>query len=85
MAKMIKRGDEVTVISGEHKDKKGKVLEVFRVKNRIIVEGVNLVKRHERKTQDNPEGSIVEREASLHYSNIMLSSRHTDRVSRRTS
>ena len=62
------------------KAKKGKVLEVFRAKNRIIVEGVNLVKRHERKTQDNPEGSIVEREASLHYSNIMLSSRHAERV-----
>ncbi|MBT4667817.1 MAG: 50S ribosomal protein L24 [Opitutae bacterium] len=84
MAKMIKRGDEVTVISGEHKGKKGKVLEVFRTKNRIIVEGVNLVKRHERKTQDNPEGSIVEREASLHYSNIMLSSRHAERVARLT-
>jgi large subunit ribosomal protein L24 len=85
MAKMIKRGDEVTVISGEHKGKKGKVLEVFRAKNRIIVEGVNLVKRHERKTQDNPEGSIVEREASLHYSNIMLSSRHAKRLARLTS
>jgi|TARA_B110000495_G_scaffold117171_1_gene101714 large subunit ribosomal protein L24 len=84
MAKMIKRGDEVTVISGEHKAKKGKVLEVLRAKNRIIIEGVNLVKHHERKTQDNPEGSIVEREASLHYSNIMLSSRHTEREARRT-
>jgi large subunit ribosomal protein L24 len=85
MAKMIKRGDEVTVISGEHKDRKGKVLEVLRAKGRIIVEGVNLVKHHERKTQDNPEGSIVEREASLHYSNVMLSSRHTERVASRTS
>lgn len=85
MGKMIKRGDDVTVIAGEHKNKKGKVLEVLRAKNRIIIEGVNLVKRHERKSQDNPEGSIIEREASLHYSNIMLSSRHTDRVSRRTS
>ena len=85
MPKMIKRGDEVTVIAGEHKDRKGKVLEVLRTKNRIIVEGVNLVKHHERKTQDNPEGSIVEREASLHYSNVMLSSRHTERVAKRTS
>nr|MBT4215204.1 50S ribosomal protein L24 [Bacteroidota bacterium] len=85
MSKMIKRGDEVTVISGEHQNTNGKVLEVLREKNRIIVEGVNLVKRHERKTQDNPEGSIVEREASLHYSNVMLSSRHAERIAKRTS
>mgnify|MGYP001228774414 CR=1 FL=1 len=85
MAKMIKRGDEVTVISGEHKGRKGKVLEVLRAKNRIIVEGVNLVKRHERKTQDNPEGSITERESSLHYSNVMLSSLHSERVAKRSS
>ena len=85
MAKMIKRGDEVTVIAGEHKGRKGKVLEVLRAKNRIIVEGVNLVKRHERKTQENPEGSIVEREASLHYSNVMLSSRYAERVAKKTS
>jgi large subunit ribosomal protein L24 len=84
MSKMIKRGDEVTVIAGEHQDSKGKVLEVLREKNRISVEGVNLVKRHECKIQDNPEGSITEREASLHYSNVMLSSRHSERVAKRT-
>tara|TARA_Y100001934_G_C12159809_1_gene681410 strand:+ start:324 stop:581 length:258 start_codon:yes stop_codon:yes gene_type:complete len=85
MAKRIKRGDEVIVISGEHKGRSGKILEILPTKNRVIVEGVNLVKRHERKTQDNPEGAIVEREASLHYSNVMLSSRHSVRQERRVS
>ena len=85
MAKRIKRGDEVVVISGEHKGRSGKILEILPNKNRVIVEGINLVKRHERKTQDNPEGAIVEREASLHYSNVMLSSRHSERQAGRAS
>ena len=72
MAKSIKKGDEVIVIAGDHKSKKGKVLQVLRDKNRVIVEGVNMIKKHERKSQDNPQGSIVEREASIHYSNVML-------------
>lgn len=72
MAKSIKKGDEVIVIAGDHKSKKGKVLQVLRDKDRVIVEGVNMIKKHERKSQDNPQGSIVEREASIHYSNVML-------------
>ena len=68
----IKKGDEVVVIAGDHKGSKGKILQVFRAKNRVIVEGVNLIKKHERKSQDNPEGSIVERESSIHYSNVKL-------------
>ena len=70
MANKIKKGDEVVVIYGDHKGSKGKILQVIRTKNRVIVEGVNLIKKHERKTQDNPQGSIVEREASIHYSNV---------------
>ena len=70
MANKIKKGDEVVVISGDHKGSKGKILQVIRTKNRVIVEGVNLIKKHERKTQDNPQGSIVEREASIHCSNV---------------
>ena len=70
MANKIKKGDEVVVISGDHKGSKGKILEVIRAKNRVLVEGVNLVKKHERKTQDNPQGSIVERESSIHFSNV---------------
>ena len=74
MANKIKKGDEVVVISGDHKGSKGKILEVIRAKNRVLVEGVNLVKKHERKTQDNPQGSIVERESSVHISNVKKSS-----------
>ncbi len=70
MANKIRKGDEVVVISGDHKGSKGKILEVFRTKNRVLVEGVNLVKKHEKKTQENPQGAIVEREASIHFSNI---------------
>ena len=75
MSKKIKKGEEVIVIAGDHKGKKGKVLQVLRDKNRVIVEGVNLLKKHEKKTQDNPQGSIVEREFPIHYSNVMLAER----------
>lgn len=74
MANKLKKGDEVVVIAGDHKGNKGKILEFNRAKNRVLVEGVNLVKKHERKTQDNPQGSIVEREASIHFSNIKKTS-----------
>ena len=70
MATKLKKGDEVVVITGDDKGSKGKILEVERDKNRILVEGINMSKKHERKTQDNPQGSIVEREASIHYSNV---------------
>jgi large subunit ribosomal protein L24 len=73
MSNKLKKGDEVVVIAGDHKGSKGKILEVLRTKNRVLVEGVNLVKKHERKTQDNPQGSIVEREASIHFSNVKKS------------
>jgi large subunit ribosomal protein L24 len=58
------------VIAGDHKGKKGKILHVNRIKNRVLVEGVNLIKKHEKKSQDNPQGSIVERESSIHISNV---------------
>jgi len=70
MALKIKKGDEVVVTAGDHKGSKGKVLEIIRAKNRVLVEGINLVKKHEKKSQDNPQGSIIEREASIHYSNL---------------
>ena len=73
MATKLKKGDEVTVIAGDHKGSKGKILEVIRGNDRVLVEGVNLVKKHERKTQYNPQGSITEREASIHVSNVSKS------------
>jgi large subunit ribosomal protein L24 len=72
MASKFKKGVEVVVIAGDHKGSKGKILQVLRSKERVLIEGVNLVKKHERKTQDNPQGAIVEREASIHISNIKL-------------
>lgn len=71
MAKSIKREEEVVVISGSHKGKRGKVLEVKKG-NSVLVEGVNLITKYERKTQENPEGSSIKREAPIHYSNVML-------------
>lgn len=71
MAKAIKREQEVVVISGAHKGKRGKVLEV-KAPQKVLVEGVNLVTKYERKTQENPEGGSVEKEAPIHYSNVML-------------
>ena len=73
MATKIKKGDEVVVTTGDHNGSKGKILQVLREKNRVIVEGVNMIKKHEKKSQDNPQGSIVEREASIHFSNVRKS------------
>jgi large subunit ribosomal protein L24 len=68
----IKKGDTVRVISGEHKGKEGLVTEVDRKKNRVKVEGVNLVKKHSKPSAKHPQGGIVEQEAGLHISNVML-------------
>ncbi len=70
----IKRGDDVVVISGSHKGKEGKILEILPAKYRARVEGVAMVKRHLKKTQESPQGSISEREGSIHISNLMLKS-----------
>ncbi|HAE86407.1 TPA: 50S ribosomal protein L24, partial [Candidatus Marinimicrobia bacterium] len=59
----VKKNDTVKVITGKDRGKTGKILKVFPVRNRIIVEGVNLVKRHTRPNQQNPQGGIVEKEA----------------------
>jgi len=68
----IKKGDLVYVIAGKDKGKKGKVQEVAPSRNRAVVEGVNLVKKHLRRSQDNPQGAIIERPAFMHLSNLML-------------
>ena len=69
--KVIKN-DNVLVVSGNYKGKKGKVLKVFPKDNRVIVEGVNFIKRHTRPTQKNQQGGIVEKEAPIHVSNLMV-------------
>jgi len=68
----IVKGDKVRVIRGNHRDKEGRVLRIEPEKGRVIVEGVNLRKRHQRPTQDNPEGGIVSFEAPIDVSNVML-------------
>lgn len=68
----FRKGDEVVVIAGADKGARGKVLRLDRKRNRVTVEGVNRVKRHQRPTQTNPQGGIVEREQPIHLSNVML-------------
>jgi large subunit ribosomal protein L24 len=68
----IKRNDTVVVIAGKEKGKRGKVLVVLRDRQRVIVERVNFIKRHQRPTQKVRQGGIIEREGSLHVSNVML-------------
>jgi len=78
----IRRNDTVVVISGKEKGKRGKVLVVLPEKQRIIVERVNFIKRHQRPTQKVRQGGIIEREASLHVSNVMLVCGKCDRPTR---
>lgn len=70
----VKRNDVVVVISGSHKGKSGKILEVLPAKQRARVEGVAMMKRHLKKSQEHPQGTISEREGSVHISNLMLQS-----------
>ena len=78
----IRKGDLVQVISGNDKGKRGKVLSVAREKNRAIVEGIRMMKRHTRPTQRDPQGGIVEREATIHISNLMVICPKTDKPTR---
>jgi large subunit ribosomal protein L24 len=79
----VKRGDQVVVIAGSHRGKEGKVLEVLAEAQRVRVEGVAMIKRHLKKSQEHPQGSIVEREGSVHVSNLMLKSRQEARRARK--
>jgi large subunit ribosomal protein L24 len=72
MAARIKKGDVVEVLAGSDKGKTGRVLRVYPDKDRLVVEGVNMIRRHTRPTQRNPKGGIVEKEASIHISNVKL-------------
>ena len=68
----VRKNDQVVVISGNFKGKQGKVLKVFPEANRVIIEGVNVRKRHSRPTQKNPQGGIVQKEMPIHASNAMV-------------
>ena len=68
----IKKGDIVIVITGDYKGKQGTVLRVLNKTNRVVVEGVNIVTKHARPSQSNPDGGISKKEAPIHASNVML-------------
>lgn len=67
----VKKGEEVVVIAGSELGKRGKILHVHTKKERVTIEGLKMVKRHMKKSQQNPQGAIVEREGTIHISNVM--------------
>ncbi|NLK00812.1 MAG: 50S ribosomal protein L24 [Clostridia bacterium] len=75
----VKKGDTVMVITGKDTGKKGKVLRALPRQQRVVVEGINIVKRHQRPTQALPQGGIIEKEAALHASNVMVICSKCDR------
>ena len=68
----VKRGDTVEVISGNHKGATGKVLQVIAAKQHVLIEGVRMIKKHTRRSQDSPQGAIIEREGPIHISNVKV-------------
>ncbi len=68
----VRKGDQVEVISGNFRGSSGRILAVFPEKQRVLVEGVRIIKKHLRKSQDNPSGKIAEREGPIHISNVKL-------------
>ena len=77
----VRKGDNVEVISGNFRGSSGKVLEVIARKQRVLIEGVRLIKKHLKKSQDNPQGKIAEREGPIHISNVRVLERG-ERVSK---
>ena len=68
----VKKGDNVEVIAGNFRGSSGKILQVIGKKERVLIEGVRMIKKHLRKSQDNPQGKIAEREGPIHISNVKL-------------
>jgi large subunit ribosomal protein L24 len=68
----VKKGDHIEVVSGNFRGSSGRILAVFPQKQRVLVEGVRIIKKHLRKSQDNPSGKIAEREGPIHISNVKL-------------
>jgi large subunit ribosomal protein L24 len=68
----VKRGDTVQVISGNHRGSSGKILQVIAAKSQVVIEGVRLIKKHQRKSQEQPNGAIIEREGPIHISNVKI-------------
>ena len=68
----VRKGDNVVVIAGNHSGKTGKILQVLLKKDQVLVEGVRIIKKHARKSQDRPQGGIIEREGPIHISNVKI-------------
>ena len=81
----VKRNEEVVVIAGTEKGKRGKVIQMLPKKERVVVEGVKMIKKHMRKSQQYPQGAIIEREGSLHISNVMSAEKFDSRAAKRNS
>lgn len=79
----VKKGDEVVVIAGAEKGKRGKIIAVESKKQRVIVEGVKMIKKHMRKNQNQPQGAIIEREGTIHISNVMTAEKFDARAAKR--
>ena len=79
----VKKGDEVVVLAGKEKGKRGKIIAVMRKQQRVIVEGAQMIKRHTRKSQEHPQGAIVEREGTIHLSNVMKADQFDARAAKR--
>lgn len=79
----VKKGDEVVVIAGTERGKRGKVISIGSAKQRVVVEGIKLIKKHTRKSQEHPQGAIVEREGSIHISNVMKADQFDARAKKR--
>jgi large subunit ribosomal protein L24 len=82
MSARIRKGDVVAIVAGDDKGKRGRVLRVLPEANRVVIEGVNLVFKHMRKSQQNPQGGRVRREAAVHVSNVMPVDPSTDKPTR---
>ena len=82
MAAKIKKGDRVVVLTGKDKGRQGNVLKVLPKEERVVVEGLNLVKRHTAPNMANPQGGVIAKEASLHISNVALRDPKTGKATR---
>jgi large subunit ribosomal protein L24 len=84
MAKFhVKKGEVIVVLAGKEKGKRGKIIAVMPKQQRVIVEGVQMIKRHTRKSQEHPQGAIVEREGTIHISNVMKAEAFDARAAKR--
>ncbi|MEN2986593.1 MAG: 50S ribosomal protein L24 [Thermodesulfovibrionaceae bacterium] len=82
MGLRVKKGDRVIVLSGKYKDKTGRILSVIPKEQKVIVEGVNIIKKHQKPTRKYPQGGVIEKEAPIHISKVMLLCPKCDRPTR---